>query len=217
MTRFTTFKQRLFLRVVFLLGLSQVTLGHADNADLLEQFGIEIFEIDSERQAEVQNQRRLEEEAKLPSHIDPDTLRADITLDQIDLERPATPTWQAIEAEQTLTGADSRECCLKALRATRYQVEQTCESRDHEIWQIESIAVTSQQIPLQTHRLCAVYHNEVLIKKNKSAPLALVKTAEQTLENDLESAEEPDFYQCTARSQAKCFDPTGVNAQFVSE
>ncbi|MEC8009773.1 MAG: hypothetical protein VX185_03295 [Pseudomonadota bacterium] len=179
--------------------------------DLLEEFGLEVFETDPKKQAEFEAQKEKERNDALPAHISPETLDADAQLDAIDLEAPKAPIWDPVEKEASLTGYDSKECCLRAIRTTRYEVEAQCLSSGREIWHIESIPVkeaTSESI--KTHKLCEIYHND---------------NAKQQIEDTLASEEdqgvdnmEPELFECRARSVAKCFDPTlEENALFRSK
>ncbi len=121
----------------------------------LEDFGIEVFETDPKRQAEHEAEKIQERNDALPPYISPETLDADAELDSINIDAPLEPSWEPVENEVTLTGFDSKECCLRAIRTTRYEVEAQCLSSGREIWNIESVPVQeAKEEPIKTHKLC---------------------------------------------------------------
>lgn len=200
----------LSLTLLFLAGLSfSCSVGAMEELDLLEEFGIEVFQTDPSRQAELEEQKRLEAEAALPEHIYPETLAADEALENINLETPTEPSWEPVEAEITLTSYDSKECCLRAIRSTRYEAEMKCRDANKHIWQIASSPVDDAgEESIKQHKLCHVYHNNIDAKA-----LAAAQAQNQNEGN----AGPPDYFRCKARSVARCFDATAENASFIVE
>lgn len=203
--------QRLLLpcfSTLALLGIATQALA-IEELDLLEEFGIEVFQTDPARQVKEDAKEERERKEALPPYILPETLDADAALDAVDLESPKEPIWTPIEHETSLTAVDSKECCLRAIRSTRYEVETQCREKGHQVWQIESIPVQGAEADVvKTHRLCSVYYNEQTKQQLQDA------LEQQTEKGDTAEDIVPDYYKCSARSQAKCFDPTGENAIF---
>ena len=206
-TRIPTFFIGVTLVISLFLSLSAFANSDTlnDAAALNDLFGLEVFVTDPARQEELKAEQEKKRFENLPKHIHPDTLQEDEMLDMVDLEKPVEPAYETLESEVSLTSVDSNECCLRAIRSSRYEVEAECRNKGFEIWGIISVPITFKEIePIRHHRLCAVYHND-----------AAIKAAEEAAKEGKEPPP-PDYYLCRARSQVKCFNPTGENAIFAT-
>lgn len=208
-----SFSQLLSFKLCIALAVGFMSpIGFAvDELDLLEAFGIEVFQTDPEKQAQAKEEKIQKRNAKLPPYILPETLEADLALDAVDLETPKEPTWSPVEYETSLTGFDSSECCLRAIRSSRYQVETQCRAKGHQVWEIKSVEVeyTGGEV-IKKHRLCNVYHNTY----NQVDAATELQDTTSNLASDGSTPDSVDHFLCRARSQAKCFNPTGDNEIF---
>lgn len=187
----------------------------ANNQELLEDFGFEVYEVDPEQDAA----RRLEQQKKfeqsLPAFIDPETLAIDQRLDTTKIETPAAPEWTAVEREAETTANDPLHCCLQVLRATRYEAETACISQGNKVWEIVSVPlVDNPEQGVQSFKQCQVFYSD-LPDISFEAVFNVIQDANGEV-TTVTPATQPSVFRCRARSQVKCFTPTTDNAQFVA-
>jgi len=177
---------------------------NGNKPNVLEDFGLEVFEIDPSKAKERAIEARAKRQASLPDYMSIETFDADAALEAIDLNRPENPVWTAVESEVQLENFDSSQCCLQAMRSTRYDAEQRCLKQGHQVWLIESVKVQEQtKTPDFNLALCQVFAEHTPHIRNQNTSLSL-----QPKPNSV-------TYSCAARSLAQCFDPTGVNQIFA--